>query len=51
MEYCILNDKPPVTNEIEGAKCIATCAACWQSIRTGGPAKVFNEFEGGGKAA
>jgi predicted dehydrogenase len=45
MEDCVLNDKTPVINEIEGAKCIAACAACWESIRTGKPAKVFNEFK------
>lgn len=44
MEDCVLNDKQPTVNEIEGAKCIATCAACWESIKTGQTAKVFNEF-------
>lgn len=44
IEDCILRDKPVTVNEIEGAKCIATCAACWESIKTGQTAKVFNEF-------
>ena len=44
IEDCILNDKPVLVNEVEGAKCIATCAACWESIKTGRPAKVLNAF-------
>lgn len=44
IEDCILNDKPVLVNEVEGAKCIATCAACWESIKTGRPAQVLNAF-------
>ena len=44
IEDCILHDKPVVVNEIEGAKCIATCAACWESIKTQQTARVFNDF-------
>ena len=44
MEDCVLNDKQPTVNEVEGAKCIAVCAACWASIQSGQTAKVFNEF-------
>lgn len=44
VEGCIINDTPPSINEVEGAKCIAVCSACWESIKTGKPAKVFNEF-------
>lgn len=44
MEGCILHDQPVTVNEIEGAKCIATCAACWESIQSGQTARVFNEF-------
>lgn len=44
IEDSIINDKKVTVNEIEGAKCIATCAACWESIKTGSSAKVFNEF-------
>ena len=43
-EECLVEDKKPLVNEIEGAKVIATCSACWQSIRTGLPAKVDNCF-------
>jgi len=44
MEDCILNDKVPLINEVEGAKVISACQACWDSIDTGLPVKVFNEF-------
>jgi predicted dehydrogenase len=44
MESCILNDAVPSVNEIEGAKCIAVCAAADESIRTGEPVKVINDF-------
>jgi len=44
VEDCILNHRRATVNEIEGAKCIAVCAACWESIKTGQTAKVFNEF-------
>jgi predicted dehydrogenase len=43
-EECLLEDRRPMVNEREGAKCIATCAAAWESIRTGRPAKVDNAF-------
>ena len=41
IEDCILNDKPVLANEIEGAKCIATFAACWESIKTSRTAQVL----------
>lgn len=44
IEECILRDQAVVVNEVEGAKCIATCAACWDSINSGKTAKVFNDF-------
>jgi predicted dehydrogenase len=43
-EECLLEDKAPLINEVEGAKVIATASACWQSVRTGQPARVCNEF-------
>ncbi len=43
-EECLLEDKRPRVDEIEGAKCIAVCAAAWESVETGQPAKVFNNF-------
>lgn len=43
-EECLLEDKRPLIDEVAGAKVIATAAACWESIRTGQPAKVANEF-------
>lgn len=45
-ERCVLADTRPSIDEIEGAKCIATCAAVAESIQTGLPARVFNDFEG-----
>ncbi|MBX3011314.1 MAG: Gfo/Idh/MocA family oxidoreductase [Caldilineaceae bacterium] len=39
-EECIIEDKRPLIDEVAGAKVIATAAACWESIRTGLPAKV-----------
>ena len=44
MENCILGDKTPSVDEIEGAKCIAVCAAAEESIWSGQPVKVYNEF-------
>ena len=43
-EDCILHGEKPLIDAREGAKVIATAAACWESIRTGRPAKVRNEF-------
>lgn len=40
-EECLLEDKRPLIDEIEGAQVIATAAACWESIQTGLPAKVW----------
>jgi UDP-N-acetylglucosamine 3-dehydrogenase len=37
---CILNDKPVLTNEIEGAKTVATCLAAVESAKTGRPVKI-----------
>ncbi|MBN1445538.1 MAG: Gfo/Idh/MocA family oxidoreductase [Candidatus Omnitrophica bacterium] len=44
MEECILQDKQPLINEVEGAKVISACSACWESVKTGKAIKVFNEF-------
>lgn len=43
-EDCIVNDKQPLVDVREGAKGIATCVAAWESVRTGKPVKVRNEF-------
>lgn len=43
-EDCLVNDETPLINEVEGAKVIATAAACWESVHTGLPAKVVNDF-------
>jgi predicted dehydrogenase len=39
-EECLLQDKQPLIDAVEGAQVIATAAACWESIHTGLPAKV-----------
>lgn len=39
-EECLLENKRPLIDEREGAQVIATAAACWESIKTGLPAKV-----------
>lgn len=44
LEECLIDDKKPLVDEIEGAKCIATCDAAWESVATGQPIKVFNDF-------
>lgn len=44
MEDCILNDKTPAVDAVEGAKAVAVCSAVEESIKTGQSAKVFNEF-------
>jgi len=43
-EECILQGAAPLVDHRDGARVVATCAACWESIRTGQPAKVRNEF-------
>jgi predicted dehydrogenase len=44
LEECILQGGAPLVDQREGARVVATCAACWESVRTGLPAKVRNEF-------
>jgi predicted dehydrogenase len=43
-EECLLQDRKPLIDEVAGAKVIAAIAACWESIHTGLPARVDNEF-------
>jgi len=44
LEQCILQNKDPSPGVREGARCIAACQAGWQSVHTGQPVKVRNEF-------
>lgn len=44
MEDAIVNDTQPSPDALEGARCISTCLAAWESIRTGKAVKVRNEF-------
>lgn len=41
---CIINDKSPLIDIREGAKTVATCIAAADSIKTGEPVKVRNNF-------
>ncbi len=43
-EECLLEDKNPVPDCFEGAKSVAVCYAAYQSIETGMPVKVRNDF-------
>ena len=44
MENCVLEGETPWVGAREGARVVATGLACWESLRTGLPAKVRNEF-------
>ncbi len=44
MEDCIINDKTPAVDAVEGAKAVAVCGAVEESMITGLPVKVFNDF-------
>ena len=43
-QQCLFEDLEPSPNVIDGAKSIAVGVAAWESIRTGQPVKVFNDF-------
>ena len=44
MADCVLNGTKPWVGVREGARVVSTGLACWESIRTGNPVKVRNEF-------
>ena len=44
MADCIQNGTKPWVGAREGARVVSTGLACWESLRTGKPAKVRNEF-------
>lgn len=44
MADCILNGTTPWVDVRTGAKIVSTGLACWESLRTGKPIKVRNEF-------
>lgn len=44
MADCILNGTKPWVGVREGARVVSTGLACWESLRTGQPVKVRNEF-------
>ena len=44
MADCVLNGTKPWVGVREGARVVATGLASWESLRTGKPAKVRNEF-------
>lgn len=41
---CLQNNQQPMTNVIDNAKTISACAAILESVRTGKPAEVANDF-------
>lgn len=43
-EECLLSDKEPSPGVRDGARSVATCAAAWESIKTGQVVSVFNDF-------
>jgi len=44
MEECIEYERQPGVDVYSGAKTIAVADACWESIKTGKPVKLYNEF-------
>ena len=44
MADCVQNGTKPWVGAREGARVVATGLACWESLRTGKPVKVRNEF-------
>ena len=44
-EECLIEDRKPLIDARDGAQIVAICAACWESIRTGLPARVTREFD------
>ena len=44
MVDCVVNGATPWVGVREGARVVATGLACWESMRTGQPAKVRNDF-------
>ena len=43
-QECIEEDLEPSPNAVDGAKSVAVGVAAWESIETGQPVKVFNDF-------
>jgi len=44
-EECITEGRRPLVNARDGAQVLAICEACWESIRSGQPAKVTRRLE------
>ncbi len=44
MAECVLDGRRPWVGVREGARVVSTGLACWESLRTGQPVKVRNEF-------
>ena len=44
MADCVLNGAAPWVGAREGARVVSTCLSAWDSLRSGQPAKVRNEF-------
>ena len=44
MADCVLNGTKPWVDVRDGARIVATGLACWESVRSGQPVKVRNDF-------
>ena len=44
LEQCILGDAEPLVSVRDGARVVSTCLACRESMETGRPVKVRNDF-------
>jgi len=44
-EDCITRDRRPLVDAADGARVVAVCHACWESIRSHQPVMVTREFE------
>ena len=43
-QQCLDEDREPSPGVLDGAKSVAAGVAAWDSVRTGGPVEVFNDF-------
>ena len=43
-QQCLDQDLEPSPGVVDGAKSVAVGVAAWESIRTGQPVEVFNDF-------
>ena len=44
MADCVLSGATPWVGVRDGARIVSTGLSCWESLRSGGPVKVRNDF-------